>query len=883
MGGIYDRKDEEFRLIDVDGIVLASPGDFIIINEPEDFDQASIIERREENHGVDFDFFDENSALVFDKIKFDGQSLSGFDLIEQVYTLKGSDLKINLQYRHNDETNPVIYESSLVGSSRSRLDYGVSIRSRRIEFDDKFRSRQKIEYDLNRTEDLDGNAITPVVYSDIVLTPQAVIQSGFAVKGDEYDTNTPASSARFAVLNFGSEVESNLDSPINTYQTEVISFVSAITNPVQTNVLEITRFGFYTVQIEVEYRATTNVDTKLRLFVDVLNPFIQEIEYTQSIDTTDFDDGVQQTVNINASTFGMWANAGYIIRVYIAAEFDGITTISTRGSRITITGNTKSKFISTKYVPILDGISKVTEGITGESNPIISHFLSIQKAALLSGKLVRGFPETNEFKISWDSIKQSIMAVYGLGFAVIRRPSGTRVYIDQYSEFYRDEEIASYDNIAEFVIDTDKEYIANEIQVGYEKFSKGSNTVLINGGSLDFLGKYQYLTPIERDQKTLNFISKFICSGFVIEEGRQQSFGSYPDEKWTNDEDTFLIAINDGQDTIYDQIVRLQSVDLGGGNYQGILQIENYLPHILSATQITVPFVSGVPFDIEVVPAWPITPQDPIIPDEDRNITTIFVDTGNGSFPPLLSNVVFDITWTAPEADEAFDVFSGVTDSKATYNARFNLVNMLFNQSLLINSALEFKAATDKYRLTSFDNNAELETQFSIGENYSTLDPDREQITQSDDLEKQIVNQGNQLFIPETVQWEIRVPFKEMVFLKDAHEDQLPYTLTVADSTGMAIGNELHQTTGILAEGTITDIQGNDVTVDMIDGKFINGETVEDQTTAASSTISTQTSKNYGYVSSIAFDGITYKAFLKQREYELKEEMFRFMGKRKKE
>ena len=107
MGGIYDRKDEEFGLIDVDGLALASPGDHIIINEPEDFDQASIREVREENHGIDFDFFTEESSLVFDKIKFPGQTLSGLELIEQVRAIAGSDLKINFQYRHNDETNPI--------------------------------------------------------------------------------------------------------------------------------------------------------------------------------------------------------------------------------------------------------------------------------------------------------------------------------------------------------------------------------------------------------------------------------------------------------------------------------------------------------------------------------------------------------------------------------------------------------------------------------------------------------------------------------------------------------------------------------------------------------------------------------------------------------
>jgi hypothetical protein len=387
---------------------------------------------------------------------------------------------------------------------------------------------------------------------------------------------------------------------------------------------------------------------------------------------------------------------------------------------------------------------------------------------------------------------------------------------------------------------------------------------LLNNSNKDFLTKHKYLTPIERDKKKLSYISPLITSGFVIEEGRQQAFERFPKERWKEDDTLFLIALNEQQDTLFKQIITLVDNVIG----DDAVIIENYVPHVSSATEITT--VAGT-FTITSV-----------VPDIDKNRTEIFVSDPLFNATGIISDVTFDITWTAPESDEPFDLINGVIDDKATYNARYKIKNMIFAQSLLLNSGLEFKELTDKYRLSSFDNNAELQTQFSVGENFSTLDPNRVTTTESDDLEKQTVNQGNQLFIPEIVSWELRVSFDEMVYMKNAHEDQLPYTLTVADSTGMSIGNQLDQTTGILAQGTIIEIQGNDVTVNMIDGKFIDGETVEDITTLASSTISSQTSQNYGYVSALSYDGETYQAFLKQREYNLMSEMFKFMGKRKK-
>ncbi len=873
----YERIDEEFRLVDVNGVLPGfSPGDHIVIREPNGFDKANIITERNENHGVNVCFFDDKSLITFIKAKVDGVSLSSFEFVEQVYAIDGSDSCVLLQYVHTT-TPEIVYEAELVFSERNRNDKGVTIRAERVDFEGKFTGRIETEYDINRTEDLDGNAITPISYNDILLTPQAVTKRAF-VGRDIVDTPVAITgNASRVLINWGKVLESNLTDPLTIPITQFVSIATSLFDAGGV-IWEPSRFGYYqfTYSIDFDVTADSSAVTTNHGFIILVFDREQRLVYLEELDSFTLGQNETKNVSIVDSVSGEFpVNKGYDVFFYFGTLGGGsrnVVSFTINSASFTLSGAEKSKFIETKYVNLIDGIAKATEGITGVSNPLIAPFLSNQKTALMTGKLIRGFPETNPFKIKWSDIAVSMKSIFGQGWGLIRRGDNSRVYMDSYSEFYRDEQIVDLGNAqADFEIDTDKEYIANEIEIGYSEFSEGSNTVLLNDSDKDFLTKYQFLTPIIKDKKKLEFVSQIIASGFVIEEGRQQSFGVFPDESWDKDDDLFLIALNEENDTVYDQFVVFRV--LSGTN---TIEIQNFIPSLIGATSVN---IDGVDY----------TPSSAIVADEDRNITII--ETAD-AIPPapgggLLATVRSDIvatgvTWTAPESDEAFDVLNGVEDDKATYNARYNLKYMLFNQSLLINSALEFKALTSLYRITSFKNNASLETQFKVGEGFSTLDPDRLQILMSDDLEKQDVNQGLQLFIPEIISYRQRLAFSIQMTIQDAYRDKLPYTLTLASAAGMNIGNELHQTTGILAQGTITDIQGNDVTVEMIDGKFIDGETVEDQTTLASSTISSQSSKNYGFVTNTAYTGIQYDAYLDINDWNPMTEMFKFIGKVKK-
>lgn len=851
-------KNQEYRLVDVKGVVLASPGDFIVINEPGDFDTILLMLERKENHGVNSEIT--ISPLVFDKNVAPGETLSSRNFLEQVYAIDGTDSEVNFQYILTDD-NEIIYEGELQFSQRKRVDYGVEIIVRRVDFQGKINTRLETEYDLNRTEDIDGNPITPIAYNDILLIPQAVSKKAIHLSFEPENVQSVGADTEVAVF-WGNQIASSLEVDLN----EFASFAPVEVN--EYNLWKPLSFGYYTFEYAIDFEMEVNGgDADYGLQLAVVTEYADgsgTLLFNEFYNVETFTNGVPKSVTWSGTTSEFPVNANTKVRFFIERQSGAgkFLDITIEQRRLTVNGVDKSRFIETKYVEINEGINKHIEGITGVENALVSPFLAQQKAALITGKLIRGFPETETFKMTLTQISQSLRAIFGLGWALLDRPNGDRFYIDRYSEFYRDELLHDFGTgTAEFEEKSDEELVSNEILIGYQSFSEGSKIAALRTDSnADFCTQYKFQTPIVKTKDELSYISPILCSGQLIEEGRQLSLAGFVDEKWDFDEKVFLISLEEANNIVYDQYVRFRTV---GGGDDAILVL-NFIPTLVNATSVEIDSVTYTVTNVTL--------------DEETNTTyieTSDVVPGSTSFRgDIIAN---GTTWISPETSEAFDVFNNA-DPNATYNARYNIKYMLFNQSLIINSVLHYKPNTDLYRLISFLNNATLETQFKVGEGFSTLDPDRLTVLMSDDIAKEDVNQGNQLWQPDLVSFNIRSSYTVLDKIRKALRDKLPYTLTVADSTGFIVSETLSQTTGITAEGTITEINGNDITVEMLDGKFVDGETVEGQTSASTTTISSQSSLNYGFIRANNFDGVVRDSYLKSSKYNPTGEMEDYVG-----
>ena len=140
MGEIIGNNVEGFVLVDVDGVVLASPLDTIEIVTPEKFEDVVINLERTKNHGIDYEFSDPDTKYIIDNIKHENEAISGGSLLSQLKAAKGVDFNCLIEYR---VSGVLKYQGKLMGLTSRITDVGVEVNSVRVNFDDLFRTRKK--------------------------------------------------------------------------------------------------------------------------------------------------------------------------------------------------------------------------------------------------------------------------------------------------------------------------------------------------------------------------------------------------------------------------------------------------------------------------------------------------------------------------------------------------------------------------------------------------------------------------------------------------------------------------------------------------------------------------------------------------------------------
>lgn len=751
---MYKSAVNVFKLVDVEGVVLGV-GESITIHEPEGMGKANIRLERTPYHGCDFDFFDEESELLFDQVKYTGETHSGNSLIDAIYAVKGTDARIQFQY-YRTTTPDLIYDSELILSSRVKTALGTQCRAKRVDFDENFKNRYNVKYDLNRTTDLNGVVITPPTYQDIVLTPQAITEQALF---NSVQSNSDSGSDKNCQISLGELISSTIKN-INTVDTVLGG---------ETEIFIADGYGDVIFDIDIDVRVTLattdtirlNLETDLQLAVPFSFPGVPPITSIPIIDfvsSASIIGGVDTFINFT-TTLSLTVNTAQKVKLYLSSN-SLINAVNRRTTTVSITYNKRSKYLRSKYFDLIDCCNNLLQGLTGYSNSVISSFLDTQNAAILTGKLVRGFPSTEPFYFGFKETVNSLNAIFGLGFS-ITESTGTKLNLNKIGDFYQDKEIiVLIDGIKEFDISVEKDLIFNGLKIGYKNYVKG-DTKFLSSGLNDFLTQHEYLSPIIKDGNKVDLISDFTTSGFVIDLGKQQSYTLYPNEVWEHDEDIFLVDYKENQSTIYGQLVEYyyDSVE-----EWWIIVINNYLE-----------FLSPMFFEFITTDLGVFEVVNEVY-DEEKN-KSVFYLIGDytaeiGTIPVYQffenQTVSFSKSWTSPASSEAFDTFTGFVDEDATYNARYHPKYMMAANSLILNSGMYYKDATEKYKLLNYTNSSAGVTKFKTGEAYSTLDPDLETTTIGADITIAKVNQGNMLFIPELITFEIRITFTQIMYIREA-------------------------------------------------------------------------------------------------------------------
>ncbi len=604
MGNLYEGLDE-FKLIDVDEVVLTSPNDFLIIEEPIGFDDLNIFLKRrpEDRGGVNFEFGDEESFLEFDKA-------AGKSLIESILDLAGGDFSIDLEYR-NDGT--LIYAGSLVGSSLDKEDATIGFRVKRYDFDNKLQTRFDSIINLESSTDFDDNAITPFTTrllpfhskavelveernsNELEATSSSIMSNAFSF--DQINNNDEEFFGYFipelAVVT-RSDIEEffeygNLVLGRNAVAINPLAGAFDATTPRQNKlflVQETQRRVKYTVEFDIDFeiniiKAQTDAEDTFTtmeflcqtiLVVENTSDAIKSI-FTLDNSTIDYFNVTKTDVINHSGSQEIETVEGDKVYFYVLINpfatgvvVNGGADFATFGvTKVEETTNIKFTALTKERPSLVEGgyfneiLDKALEFVTGNSGVLTSTFFenrvvdSVDNACgglnfVATGNKIRGINE--DLTVTIKDLLSLPLSRFGCGFAIVDDSGTDKLLLEKQSHFFQDKKIITinetYDPVTKKI---NKDTLFNESLIGYKKFTRPNERGTIEG----FNTQSEHLFPIEKDKRKISLTSDIIADGTEIERLRRQGFQDVSDQSDEKDDDLFVVKVAEfNNTTMYD-------------------------------------------------------------------------------------------------------------------------------------------------------------------------------------------------------------------------------------------------------------------------------------------------------------------------------------------
>jgi len=788
MGNLFEDFENEFRLVDLDGIVLTSPGDFILINEPEDMGIIMITLLRTKNHGLDFEFSASDTPFKFDLVEHESEkaksesetSFSGYTFIEALYDAGGIDAKCIFEYRHIGETPELQY------SGRLSMKFGINddvnaMNSRRVNLDDLMRTRIGIKVDFDATESIDGTAVTGLSSQSMFLHSKQVLTSFFAdalplvlagvkseVLGVTNETFFTDVSYENITINGIKEFQNNFlvleDKPAVTF--EIPSGGLFKINEIKVRKL-VTKSGGGDTDISVRYRVNDGDDILMGTESNLSGNF-SDVEFKRDLTDIQIHLPVPEVTGMNKLHI-------FVRVVFTAASGDfsiedgNINVVPIRIKSDLLDADLFSRQANSfaDVYNTFDSFNHILEVINNGTNLFISDFWSTLGDEIYksNGYKIRASP-SKPVRASFEQMYEKwAKQVFGLGMAIVEVGGVSKVLMEKYEFFYQNKEILTIDSIEEgsWELIHDKDVFFNEVEIGYREIPKSTDEN--KDGNLDeFLTRHELITPIETIKNKALHISDSVTSGYLLESQRREQFRDVPQDTVSYDENLF--ALKGITSAVYEDL-EMQFLQLSGP---------------INTIDIEATFLNLAATDV-------ITISDTNNNNQDFTIEEISDDlTSNANFDigvrltvtetitvegPVTATLTKAASFLRAERDEAFDILDGVLDAKTIYNAGLNVKNMLMNQSPILNSGFVNKAGTAKIKTQEAFLNGLMRSQFKVGEGGYVRDPDRQTIIQNEDLTISQLNQNKKIHTGFIFKFKARLDYStEILRIRDANLNQ---------------------------------------------------------------------------------------------------------------
>jgi hypothetical protein len=237
-----------------------------------------------------------------------------------------------------------------------------------------------------------------------------------------------------------------------------------------------------------------------------------------------------------------------------------VTYVIDPSTNITVKGESISDPSTTKALLVHEAFAKISESITGIQDSFRSDFFGQINSqphqydsngcgawtAITNGLNIRKMKDKNSdyFPIvtTFNDLFSSCDAVWNLGMRIERDSSGKEyIRVEPKEYFYNASTILNCFNVSDLTASPATELIFNNYKVGYEKWNlniTGSNAID------EFNSDRSYILPGKMANKQLVTISKYIASGYVIEQTRRLQYLTNPSNDFETDNDLFFICTN---------------------------------------------------------------------------------------------------------------------------------------------------------------------------------------------------------------------------------------------------------------------------------------------------------------------------------------------------
>ena len=795
MSNLYEFTNQ-FRLYDVDGVILASPNDFILIREPAGFRGVDItLSRDDDTHGVFYEFSGEETTLGFDRVKIEDETFSPYELIKGVLGAVGVDGKLIFRFYNFDVgLNDWVlqYEGDIDLEFSIILDYKIDSNVKRITLGDLFKTRKDVPVNFAAKETIDGDSITGIEPVDMFLHSKIrrfETETNFLVESiSQADTTSPVNTLYCNVAFSETPPIGSNNSTIEFISNSIKTFTSSFTTISETPnpFFELEEGGLLTVnniKVSAELRHTISGggDVTIGLYgragidgEDVLIGSLIELFGVSgyvALLTVDEDD-----ISFDIPIPVKGAKINFYLQIIITETspnggFKQIKTpdpLSGDPIEFDITFDAiNNSSISEVYNPT-DAFNQVLEVITNDPSVFISSFFTSfgDQIKLTNGYKIRDFADRNVIKSFKDLYDNWAKPVFGLGYTIFEPvPNVFKIKMERYEFFYQDVEVDFFETVIDgsFILEIDKDIIFNEISVGYKDFPRSTNEN--KGNNLDEFNTVQkLLTPIKSVKKKVDYISEAIGSGYLIENQRREQFKDVPSETVSNDEKLFCIDSVDNdtytlenafgtgkQNVIADAVANTLSL-LGG--YFDIRVGDSIVLDRIGGSS----FLEGT-YDIESVEIV-----------GERTLYGCDSVTSSGS-----SDSEWDIT--LPESrlraarNENFDSLTNVISPTTIYNAGINPKYMVKNHALIFNSGLNPKPDTAIITTQDAKLNDEMTCRFSTAQGEYNKDP-QTTVEMGGNMELKDVQGYAKLFSGVLIKFKTNIGYNRVLAIRDAMLNQ---------------------------------------------------------------------------------------------------------------